>query len=184
MHPVLAATLEAVDTWYVNGDDRLSPQTSPGLLELRVARGNVERALSIVQAVLDGAEAEGLSVAALGRSRRHRPGIGVGKSGMYTALRVEELRRRVPLTSEQMARAQKELTQGKGWAWRVVERGHYVVADGRLRLRLERRYDRSPDARRGWRWSYTDQPSAPLEVQVPDVVETLKIRASSRQRSR
>lgn len=183
LHPFLIATREAADRWHLNADDRLSPQPSPAILELRVARARVERALAIVQAVIDGCGAAGLEVAPIDGARGHRAGIGIGRPGRYTAIRVEELRKRVPVSRAEIDQWLAEDMLRRSDDWRLRERGFWVCADGRLRLLLPPRYDRAPDGREGWRWSFTDQVDQPLEEQIPDVVAALRERASSRRKS-
>jgi hypothetical protein len=61
MHPFLTATREAATSWICTPDGRLSPQTAPGIAEVRVSRAQLERALELLDAVAAECEARGRS---------------------------------------------------------------------------------------------------------------------------
>ena len=179
MHPFLSATRDATGRWYRNADERLAPQPSPGILELRVTPASVERALAIVQSVIDGCKVADLDVAAIDAGRGHRAGIGIGCPGRYTAIRVVELRERTPVTAGEIETWLAEHPRRIVDEWRLRERRFHVRADGRLRLLLPRRHDRAPHPHEGWRWSFTDQVGRRLEEQIPNVVAALGERRSA-----
>jgi hypothetical protein len=178
MHPFLTATREAATSWICTPDGRLSPQTAPGIAEVRVSRAQLERALELLDAVAAECEARGLEVSPVARTRFHRAGIGIGRGGKLTAIRVEERRELVPFSEEALERWRPE---AEDWIWRrepeMRERGWCPRANGRLRLRLPRRHDPSPTD--GWRHSFSDQAERPLEHQLGDMVTALWARAGT-----
>lgn len=177
MHPFLTATRDATSRCRCNADNRLAPSPSSGVLELRVANTDVERALALAQAVIDGSETAGLEVVAVRGGRGHRAGVGIGREGRFTAIRIDGLRMRVPVTEAEIELWLDEHHRRMADEWRLRERGYHVRADGRLRVLLARRHDRPPDPREGWRWSFTDEVDRPLEDQVADVVAALTERS-------
>jgi hypothetical protein len=182
MHPFLEAPRDAALQWHLTADDRLSPQPHPGILELRVSRLQLDRALTLSQAAIDGCLERGLDVAAVDRGRNHRAGVGVGEPGKYCAIRVVELRERIPIDEQGIERWLAEASRRISDEWILRERGYQVRAGGRLRVRLARRYDPSPRAPAGWRWSFTDQVGRPLEDQLDDIVDTLYERSIANRR--
>lgn len=178
MHPFLTATREAAASWICTPDGRLSPQTAPGIAEVRVSREQLDRTLAVLDAVVAECGAQGLEVAPVGRTRWHRAGIGIGRGGELTAIRVEERRDLVAFSEEALERwrpAAEEWIRSREFEMR--ERGWCQRANGRLRLRLPRRHDPSPTD--GWRHSFSDQPKRPLEVQIGDIVAALLARAGA-----
>jgi hypothetical protein len=175
MHPFLTATREAATSWICTPDGRLSPCTAPGIAEVRVSREQLDRTLELLDAVVAECEVQGLEAAPVSRTRLHRAGVGVGRSGELTAIRVEERRELVRFTEEALERWRPE---AEDWIWRrefeMRERGWCPRANGRLRLRLPRRHEPSPTG--GWRHSFSDQPERPLEAQIGDIVAALSAR--------
>lgn len=178
MHPFLTATREASSSWICTPDGRLSPQTAPGIAEIRVSRGQVDRTLELLDAIAAHSEAQGLEVAPVRRTRSHRAGIGIGRGGGLTAIRVDERRDLAEFSEHALEcwRAEAETWIGVR-EFDMRERGWCPRANGRLRLLLPRRHDPSPTG--GWRHSFSDQPERPLETQLDDVVAALLARTGA-----
>lgn len=173
MHPFLVATREAAASWHCTADERLSPWPEPGILELRVAPAQLDRALAIAQAVIFASENAGMEIAAVAAGRGHRAGIGIGRDGRFTAVRIEEGRDLLTLTDQEIERWLEDHQTWFHREWEVRERHAVPRADGRLRLVIPRRYDRSPDSEAGWRSSFADQVGRSLEEKLNDVVTAL-----------
>jgi hypothetical protein len=178
LHPFLLATREAAASWHCTADGRLSPQPEPGILEARVAPAQLDRALAIVQAVIAACEHAGMDITAVARGRGHRAGIGVGRDGRFTAVRIEEGRDLETLTDRDIEQWLEDHPRWFDREWALRERHARPRANGRLRLLLPRRHDRSPDPRAGWRSSFADQVGSPLEEKLTDVVVALVQRAA------
>jgi hypothetical protein len=178
MHPVIEATRAAARGWHRTPDGRLVPDVQAGLLELRVSPGELERALSVAQAVIDQSIARGMTVSGVERGRKQRPGLAIGRGSSLTPLAVKELRRRVPL-AEVDAETWREDTR---YWWMEAEeleaRGIVARPSGRLRLVLPRRHDRPPRHELGWRFSFTDQTGRALEAQIGEVISAIEDRCS------
>jgi hypothetical protein len=178
MHPFLTGTREAAASWICTPDGRLSPRAAPGIAEVRVSRKQLDRTLELLDAIARECEAQGLEVTPVGHTRSHRAGIGIGRGGELTAIRVEERRDLVAFSEEALERWRPE---AETWIWSreldMRERGWCPRANGRLRLRLPRRYEPSPTG--GWRHSFSDQPERPLEAQLGDIVAALWERAGT-----
>jgi hypothetical protein len=180
-HPFVKATLEHAQGWGVTPDGRLQPEPEPGVVEIRVSPVQLDRALRLVQALIDAGTARGMQASKVVRAREHRPGIGIGRGGQATALRVEEIRCLVAFADLDLEQWRQESPH---WAWmredELRERGWVPRACGKLRVLLPRRYGRAPRGEAGWRFSFTDQTGRPLEVQLNDVVLALEDRSQSR----
>jgi hypothetical protein len=179
MHPFLIATEEAAKSWHCTADERLSPQPQPGVLEARVSRGQVDRSLAIAERLIVACEEAGMEVVALDTGRGHRAGIGVGRNGRFTAVRIEERRDLIALTDEEIERWLQ--AHPTWWEREDVLRERHATprANGKLRLLLPRRHDRSPDPQFGWRSSFSDEEGRPLEEKVREVVDALVQRAET-----
>jgi hypothetical protein len=178
-HPFLIATRNATASWRCTPDGRLSPQTKPGILEMRIAPARLDRALAIAQAVISQCEDTGLEVAAVQRGRAHRAGVGIGGVGRFAAVWIIEGRDRVTLSGDDLAR----WVEGNPWWFHPDPElpAHHTCprANGKLRLLLPRRHDPPPEPYAGWRASFTDQVGRSLEEQVPDVVAALVHRVAA-----
>ena len=183
-HPFVLATLEEAQRWHQTQDQRLVPQPQPGIVEVRVARENVDRALRIVQALIDAGLASGMEVAAVSRTRDHRAGVGIGRGHQMTAMRIEDVRYRFPFADLDLEQWRNE---NPIWTYdedRLRDLGWVPRASGKLRLRLPRHYDTAPRGEAGWRFSFTDQVGRPLDAQLADILTALddRSRAPSAQR--
>jgi hypothetical protein len=173
-HPFLAATRIASESWGLTPDGRLQPRPEPGLLEARVSPRQFDRALAVVQEVIASAGGEGLQAVPIARGSGHRAGIAVG----HTPVWIEERR-----SLKKVTEAALEEWRGEVGYWVEVrecfirDRGLCPRANGRLRLRLPRRYDLASAP--GWRHSFSDQDGRPLESIVPDVIEALAERVAT-----
>ena len=179
MHRVIEATRVAAGAWHRTPDGRLVPHVEPGILELRVSPGELERALSLAQALIEQSVARGMTVSNVERDRKRRPGVAIGRGRFLTALAVKEVRCLVPFAE----------VDGETWRedtrlwWEEAEaleaRGLVPRPSGRLRLLLPRRYGRPPHQERGWRFSFTDQTGRALETQIGEVLSAVEDRCSS-----
>jgi len=176
-HPVVTATLEAAQGWGRTQDQRLAPRPEPGLVEARVARESLDRALRIMQTLIDACSTSGMEVAALQRARTHRAGVGFGRVPHLTAIRIEEVRYRMPFAELDLEQWRNENVVWDSDEDRLRTQGWIPRASGRLRLRLPRRHDRPPRGETGWRFSFTDQVGRPLEAQLSDVLAALDDRS-------
>lgn len=178
-HPFVTNTWHAAAAWHATPDDRLSPQAEPGIVDVRVSRRHLPRALRLVQVVIERSSDVGLEVAPVNRAPRCRAGIGIGRDGAYTPVRVQELRDRLHFADLDLERWRREHPV---WLFRedeMRERGWVPRANGKLRLVLPRRYDRPPAPDYGWRSTFTDQDGRPVEQQVTDAVAALAQRAAA-----
>lgn len=178
VHPVVEATRLAAGGWHRTPDGRLVPHVQPGILDVRVSPGELERALNLAQALIQQCVSGGMTVASVERGLKQRPGVAIGRGPHLTPIAIKEIRRLVPLI-EVDSRTWREDT--RLW-WLEAEafeaRGIVPRPSGRLRLLLPRRYVRPPRQERGWRFSFTDQTGRPLEMQVGEVVSAIEDRSS------
>jgi hypothetical protein len=182
-HATIAATRDAADGWFATADERLSPRPQPGVFELRVSRRQLDRALLLLQAVIVASNELGMEVGAVGKSRTHRAGVAIGRPGLLTPIRVEELRDRVPLADIDL---DAYLRTSLNWLFyedELRKRGWVPGAGGRLRIRLPRRYDRPPLPTGGWRSAFSDQEGRMLEAKLADLLIALDQRSSRRDNS-
>jgi hypothetical protein len=172
----VAATLRAIEQWHATPDGRLSPRPAPGILELRVAPGSVDRALRMFQAVVVASQELGMDVRGVVGARHQRPGVGIGRGGIVTALDVEELRSRVAISGDDL---EEYLRRDLRWILREDElrdRGWVPMADGRLRIVLPRRFDRPPEGI-AWCSRFSDQVGRPLEAKLQELLVQLDARS-------
>jgi hypothetical protein len=111
-------------------------------------------------------------------ARGQRPGVGIGRGKQFAAIKIEELRRLVALSDFDPEQWESELGVWWGRDEELRERGWVPRVDGRLRVRLPRRYDRPPHGEAGWRFSFTDQVGRPLESQLDEIVQAFWERAA------
>jgi hypothetical protein len=172
----VAATLRAIEPWHTTPDGRLSPRPAPGILELRVAPESVDRALRMFQAVVVASHELGMDVREQVGARHQRPGVGIGRGGIVTALHVEELRSRVAISGDDL---EEYLRRDLRWILREDElrdRGWVPMADGRLRVVLPRRFDRPPEGIT-WCSRFSDQVGRPLEAKLQELLVQLDARS-------
>lgn len=176
-HPFVVATWRASASWNTTPDGRLAPWMEPGLIEVRVAPARLERALALMQAVIETSSSRGLTLRPAERSRGWRSGIEIGQAETFTGIRVEEQRRLVRFEDIDLDNWRRSTV----WSYREQEfrqRGHVPRADERLRVRLPRRHRDWPVARTsGWRTSFTDEHGRPLELMIDAIVDELAERA-------
>ncbi len=174
--PIVAATSEAACRWHLTPDGRLQPDTEPGIVETRVSPAQLDRALRLLQALIQASKARGLEPRPLERARGQRAGVGIGRYGNLVAVRLTEIRKLVAFADLDLDQWRRETP---AWLIRedeLRERGWVPRASGQLRILLPRRYGRPPRGERGWRFSFTDQVGRPLEDQLADVVRALEDR--------
>jgi hypothetical protein len=179
LHPVLLATRVAAEDWLANSDGRLAPQVEAGILDARVSAASLPRALVLVQNVIVRSQERGMAVSAVDRGRHHRPGIAIGREGVVTPLRVEELRDRVSVSEDELAEYLR--TNPRWWMLEeeIRQRGWVPRASGRLRLLLLPRHDPRRGSASGWRSSFSDQVGRTLEAKLQLVVDELAARSAS-----
>jgi len=178
IHSSIVATRDAAKLWHPAPDGRLSHWAEPGIIDLKVSPMQLDRAFRIVQYVIDLSRLHGMEVRELQRARGQRPGIGIGLRRHLAAINVSELRHLVPFGELDLEHCDQESRLWWTHEEEFRERGYVARADGRLRLRLPRRYDRPPRGQAGWRFSFTDQVGCPLENQVEEIVLALRSRAA------
>jgi hypothetical protein len=178
MHPVIEATRVAARDWHRTPDGRLVPHVGPGIVEMRVSPGELERALILSQAVIEQSLARGMTICNIQRGRRQRPGVAIGRDSSVTAFAVMELRCLTPFTEVDRETWREDTRLWWYEAEALEARGVVPRPSGRLRVRLPRRYDRPPRQERGWRFSFTDQTGRPLETQIGEVISAIEDRSS------
>jgi hypothetical protein len=178
-HPFVTRTWHTAATWHATPDDRLSPQPEPGIVDARVSRHQLPRALRLVHVVIERSSEVGLKVAPVNRAHRCRAGIGIGRDGAYTPVRVQELRDRIAFADLDLDRWRREHPVWYIREEELRDRGWVPRANGKLRLVLPRRYDYPPTPEGGWRSTFTDQEGRPVEEKVSDVVAALAERAAA-----
>jgi hypothetical protein len=107
-HPFITATWRAAAAWHLTPDDRLQPDPEPGIVEVRVSRAQLLRALRLVQAVIDESRRHRLEIAAVARARGHRAGVGISRDDCFTPVRVEEMRDRIAFSDLDLDRWRRE----------------------------------------------------------------------------
>ena len=176
-HPIVAATRDAAQRWQLLADGRTQPFYEPGLVEIRVSRPQLERALSMLQELIDGALDCGLEVGPVVRARCQRAGVGIGRAAHLVPVHLVEIRTLVPFDQLDIDEWRSATPAWSVREFELRDRGWAPRPSGRLRLRLPRRHDRPPREEAGWRFSFTDQVGRPLERQIADAVQALVGRA-------
>jgi hypothetical protein len=156
------------------GDDgriRIGPR--PGVAYTFVTRENLNRALRLVQGILQEATRRGWGVVPYDRASYYdHLGIAIEIREHRYPIEVHEMTETIPFTDDEVAAWRTE------WRWEIPRRAGRMPpaqlkrkrATGRLRLSLPRGY-------RGGRANWTEGPRGPLEDKLPQVFTALEERA-------
>lgn len=167
--PVVIATRDKASGLKAGEDGRLDIGREPGIAHLQVSRGRLNRALRILQSVLAEAERRGYDVVPVEKSYNHAAGLGLKLRSATYALKLYELRDKVPLTDAQVMKWEHEhrfslFAKNEPQATRPV-------ANGRLALSIE--YGYGSGRRSNWR----EGPRGALETKLESFFAELEARA-------
>lgn len=180
-NPLLAETISATEetdsVWY---DGRQWWRSRHGAFFLRVAPRNLDFVLRSLVGLIDASQRRGLAVAAVGQSRHHHAGVGIGSSGNLAAIEIIELRGLGSASPEDVDR------------WRYLNDPTYWDENGKpdpalaiprgndkLRVILPRRPDWPHRLGPGWRRSFTALAGEPFLRVLAECLEALDARAKA-----
>lgn len=161
-HPLIAATRTAAERLRPDETGRLRLR-APGVVDLRVSRAALTRALRVIQGLVAAAERRGWSVV----PAKYGPGVAISDGQHAVGVTVTEETNRTPHIPT--AREERE-TATKSW---FTPHPFNYQPSGRLRLELPAEYTTTGSGRRR---SWRDTNRRSLEEQLPAVLTELDAR--------
>jgi hypothetical protein len=170
-HPFVRATRDAARGAKQRDDGRIEIGPRRGIAHLVVSRGELPRALLVLQAVFNEAKRRGYEIGASDKSGYgDRAGVAVVVRGHLYAIEITEMVDRVPLTEMEIEEWERQNARRFAWEREPKRPQTRGVANGKLRVSLPSRWH-------GARSNWTEGPRSGFGEKLNELLAEVERRA-------